>query len=55
MTTYTAHFWLGHGVTLKLERDHEGKHYPISTLDDACEALAKRLGAAFLYYEETSP
>ena len=55
MTTHTAHFSLGDGVTLKLELDHEGKHYPISTLDDACEALAKRLGATFLYHEETPP
>ncbi len=53
MTEYIAHFTFpGTGVGFEIKMTHESKHYPYGTLLDACEALAKRLGAEFQYCEE---
>lgn len=52
MVTYRCHFHVGPGVTAVLELVLERKHYDESALDAACQKLAEKLDAAFLYREE---
>lgn len=52
MTRYVAYFNLHiGGVQVALILAHESKHHPLSTLDAACEYLATKLDATFMYYE----
>lgn len=53
MTKYNCYFSTEFsGVSIVVTLTHESKHFPLITLNAACEDLAIRLNATFLYYEE---